>query len=310
MKQVTVAFLLIASCCGSLAATAEDPPFYVVTLGTGIPLANPARGTAATLVVAGDRTVLVDTGRRSMENLVAAGYQSATIVLFTHFHSDHIAGFGEYMTNRGIDGTDYPQRILGPAGTQSLVDDFLKVYGRDTEYRIAHHHEHWPVNAMKADVKECATGVILDEDGLKITMFDVDHEPIVPAVGYRIDFAGKSVVISGDTKAIPKMVEMSKGADILVHEAVNMAMLENPRRMLQQSDPRRAAMLEDMISHHSSTLDIAAIARNAGVKKLVLTHLVPSIAPTDAAERVFAQGMSEIYTGPIVVARDGMKIVP
>ena len=205
---------------------------------------------------------------------------------------------------------DTPQRIFGPAGTQSFVDDFLKVYSRDTGYRIAHHGKNWPDNAMRAEVKECTPGVILDEGGLKITMFDVDHAPIVPAEGYRVDFGGKSIVISGDTKPTPKMVEMAKDADILVHEAMNVKMLTAARVGLRTADPRRGQMLEDLMNYHSGSLEVAAIARDAHVKKLVLTHLVPSIAPTDAAERTFVTGMSEVYTGPIVVARDGMKIVP
>lgn len=309
MRRTILALaLLVATCC--IGATAEDQPFYVVTLGTGIPLPNAARGSAATLVVAGDRTVLVDTGRRCMENLVAAGFQSASIVVFTHFHSDHVAGFGELMTNRGIAGIDTPQRVLGPEGTQGLVDDFLNAYRRDTAYRIAHHGDKWPPNAMRAEVNECKPGVILDEDGLRIIMFNVDHEPIEPAAGYRIEFGGKSIVISGDTKAIPAMVEAARGADVLVHEAMYVAQLNQALRLLQQGDPRRAAMLADLMTYHASTLDVAAIARDAGVKHLVLTHLVPSIPPTEAAERVFTTGMSQIYTGPITVARDGTKIVP
>ncbi len=312
LRKQTV-LVLMSICCFAApgAAQAADPEFYVVTLGTGIPLPNPERGTAATLIVAGDRSVLVDTGRRCMERLVATGRQDASIILFTHFHSDHITEFGELMVNRGVAGVDTPQRVLGPKGTRALVDDFLEVYSRDTEYRVAHHHEHWPPNAMRADVTEALDpGVILDEDGLRITMFNVDHEPIVPAVGYRIDYNGKSVVVSGDTKAIPAMVDAARGADVLVHEAMYVAQLDQARRMLAQGDPRRAAMLDDMMSHHAGTLDIAAIARDAGVKHLVLTHLVPSIPPTDAAERLFTTGMSDIYKGTITVARDGMKIVP
>jgi len=289
---------------------AEDTSLYVITLGTGIPLPNPARGTAATLVVAGDRSVLVDTGRRSMENLVATGRQSVDIVVFTHFHSDHIADFGEYMMNRGVAGVDTPQRVFGPAGTQSVVDNFLQLYSVDTGYRVAHHGVHWPPNAMKADVKECAPGTILDEDGLKITMFNVDHEPIEPAVGYKIEFGGKSVVISGDTKPTPKMAEMAKGADILVHEAMNTKILTGVRNGMRTGNPRMGQMLDDLMNYHSGTLEVAAIARDAGVKKLVITHLVPSIQPTDAAEKAFTQGMAEVYAGPIVVARDGMRIDP
>jgi ribonuclease Z len=311
MRSIYAALIACSLCCSLTPVEAEDPDFYVITLGTGIPLPNPERGTAATLVVAGDKTVLVDTGRRCMERLVAAGFQSPSIILFTHFHSDHVAGFGELMTNRGIAGVDVPQRILGPKGTRGLVDDFLNAYRRDTGYRIAHHGEHWPANAMRADVTEAREpGVILDEEGLRVIMFNVDHEPIEPAVGYRIEFGGKSIVVSGDTKAIPEMVEAARGADVLVHEAMYVAQLNQARRLLQRGDPRRAAMLDDMMSHHAGTLDVAAIAREAGVKQLVLTHLVPSIPPTDAAEKIFTTGMSDIYTGPIVVARDGMKIVP
>lgn len=310
MRIAMILSAILSLCLMFGDAEAQEPKFEVVLLGTGIPLPNPARGTASTLVVAGERTVLIDTGRRVLENLVAAGHQTATYVAFTHFHSDHISDFGEYMVNRGIAGMESPQRVLGPMGTRSLVDDFLKVYSRDTQYRIAHHHEHWPVNAMKAEVEEFEPGVILDEDGLKITMFKVDHEPIEPAVGYRIDYNGKSVVISGDTKAIPAMVEAARGADVLIHEVMNEQMLNVAKQGLKTSDPRRAAMLEDMMSHHASTLDVAAIARDAGVKQLVLTHLVPSIAPTDAAERAFVQGMSAVYSGPIVMGRDGMKITP
>lgn len=313
MRVAAVLSILVAVCCTAYAprAAAEDAPFYVVTLGTGIPLPNPERGTAATLVVAGDRTILVDTGRRCLERLVQAGFQSATIIAFTHFHSDHVAEFGELMTNRGIAGIDTPQRILGPAGTRGFVDDFLNAYKRDTEYRVAHHGEHWPQNAMRADVIEAwEPGVILDEDGLRILMFEVDHEPIEPAVGYRIEFGGKSIVISGDTKAMPAMVEAARGADVLVHEAMNVAQLTAARRGLARSNPRLGELLEDLMDYHAGTLEVAAIARDAGVKHLVLTHLVPSIPPTDAAERAFVQGMSDVYTGKITVARDGTKIVP
>ena len=191
-----------------------------------------------------------------------------------------------------------------------MLDDYLMVYSRDTAYRIAHHHENWPVDAMKAKVKECRAGVILDEGGLKITMFDVDHAPIVPAVGYRIDYRGKSIVVSGDTKPTPKMTEMAKDCDVLVHEAMNLKLLTPVRNAMRTGNPRQGQMLEDLMNYHSGTLEVAAIARDAKVKKLVLTHLVPSIAPNEGAERAFVQGMSEIYAGPIVMGRDGMKIVP
>ena len=129
--------------------------------------------------------------------------------------------------------------------------------------------------------------MIWEKDGLRVTMFDVDHAPVVPAVGYKLEYNGKSVVVSGDTKKTAATVEMSRGADLLVHEAVDRATIDGALPMMERAQPRRAAMTRDMMSHHTTTLELAEIARDAGVKKLAITHLVPSIPPTDAAEANF-----------------------
>lgn len=306
-RAIVIAVLAVVQ----IPASAEtNDTFYVITLGTGIPIANPERASASTLVVAGSRTILIDTGRNSLIRLVATGRQSVSIIMFTHFHSDHIAGFGEIMVSRGLEGVDTPQTILGPIGTQSLVDDFLKVYSRDTSYRIAHHGEHWPVNAMKAEVTESEPGIIYDEDGLRITMFDVNHEPIFPAVGYRFDYAGKSIVVSGDTMKSPNLIEAARDCDLLVHEAMNARLLNQMLPLLQRTRPRQGAMLKDLMSHHTAAIEVAEIARDANVKQVVLTHLVPSIPPNAGAERAFTMGLDKVFEGPIHMARDGMKFTP
>lgn len=294
----------------SLAAGQEGGEFYVVTLGTGVPIPNVARACAATLVVAGETSILIDTGRAFLPRLTAAGFQDVSMVLYTHFHSDHVAELGELMVNRGIAGASAPLPVYGPAGTRAVVEGLLAGYRRDTEYRIAHHGEKWHVDAMTANVTECAPGIIYEKDGLAIRMFDVDHEPVRPAVGYRVDFRGRSVVVSGDTKKTAAMVEMARGCDILVHEAMSAPMLEAVRPGLQRTNPRQAAMLEEMMSHHTTAVEAAEIARDAGVKKLVLTHLVPSIPPTEAAEQTFVNGMAAVFSGETIVARDGMVIRP
>ncbi|MEK7795180.1 MAG: MBL fold metallo-hydrolase [Candidatus Hydrogenedentota bacterium] len=282
----------------------------VVLIGTGIPLPNPQRGTAATLVIAGDRSILVDTGRECMVGLSSAGLNDVSMVLYTHYHSDHIAGLGELLVNRGINGAEKPLPVIGPMGAKRAVDGFREAYALETSYRVAHHGDHWPAHAMDCDVQERNAGVVYDEGDLKITMFDVDHEPVVPAVGYRFDFKGQSVVVSGDTKKTAKTIEMAKDCDILVHEATDLEMLQRLGTALKATDPRRAAMLSDMLSHHTSTTEAAEVARDANVKKLVLTHLVPSIPPEDGPEKNFIRGMADIYKGPIVVGRDGMEIRP
>jgi ribonuclease Z len=189
-----------------------------------------------------------------------------------------------------------------------VVDGFRAAYALEDSYRVAHHGEHWSSAGASAAVTEAQPGVVWDQGGLKVTMFDVEHQPVVPAVGYRFDYNGRSVVVSGDTKKAASVIEMSRGADLLVHEAVDRQTIDQALQMMQRAQPRRAAMTADMMSHHTTTLELAEIARDAGVKKLAITHLVPSIPPTDAAEANFVRGMKEIYSGPIVVGRDGLVI--
>jgi ribonuclease Z len=310
--------LLMAAALGASAAFSQpprprvDPPaggMAVVLLGTGIPLANPDRSSAATLVLAGEHAILIDTGRDAVVGLAQTGRDDVSLVVFTHYHSDHIAGFGEVLVNRAIAGAAEPLPVIGPTGARAVVDGFRAAYALEDSYRVAHHGEHWSSAGASAAVTEAEPGVVWERDGVKVTMFLVDHAPVVPAVGYRVDFQGKSVVVSGDTKRAETLVEAARGVDLLVHEVVDRRAIEGVLPMMRQGNPRRAAMTEDMMSHHTTTLEVAAIARDAGVKKLALTHLVPSIPPTDAAEANFVRGMSEIYAGPIVVGRDGMVIV-
>lgn len=308
---LAVLAILLTGVSGAPAQPSSDAAparLEVVLLGTGIPLANPERATAATLVIAGDRTFLVDTGRGSFVRLAQAGYNDVTAVLYTHFHSDHIADLGEILMGRTVAGADSPLLVLAPVGARQVTDGFIAAYALDTGYRVAHHGEHFNARGVECEVRESVPGVIYDEEGLRITMFEVNHEPILPAVGYRFDFNGSSVVISGDTKKSENLQKYAQGCDILVHEAMNPQPLNAVRQGMQARNPRTAAMLGDAMGHHTSTLEVAEIARDAGVKKLVLTHLFPSIAPNDGNEAVFVRGMSEIYSGPIVVGRDLMRI--
>jgi ribonuclease Z len=288
-----------------------DPPaggMAVILLGTGIPLPNPDRGTAATLILAGKHAVLVDTGRNAVVGLTATGRDDVSLVVYTHYHSDHISELGEILVNRAIAGATEPLTVIGPKGVKAVVDGFRAAYALEDSYRVAHHGEHWSSAGASAAATEAEPGTIWEKDGLRVTMFNVDHAPVVPAVGYKLEYNGKSVVVSGDTKKTTATIEMSRGADLLVHEAVDGGTVEQALQMMERANPRRAAMTRDMVSHHTTTLELAEIARDAGVKKLAITHLVPSIPPADAAEANFVRGMAAIYPGPIVVGRDGMVI--
>jgi ribonuclease Z len=177
----------------------------------------------------------------------------------------------------------------------------------DNAYRKAHHKDNWYEASVQVHVQEFQPGVVYDDGDIKIRMFEVDHSPARPAVGYRIDYHGRSIVVSGDTKKVPQMVEMTKGCDILVHEALNLQLVKISEARLRDN-PRMLAMTKDMVVYHTTTMEVAQIARDTGVRKLVLTHLVPSIPVNSEAEQMFIQGMSDIYKGPLLVGRDGMVI--
>lgn len=288
------------------------PPtgMHAILLGTGVPLPNPERAAASTLVVVNGKTFMVDTGWNTLVRLTQAGYQQPDVVLYTHFHSDHYDGLGQVLMNRGVAGATQPLKVIGPKGAKGVVDAVIASCAIDVKYRKQHHGDKWSDNAVAADVSEFDEGIVYDQDGLKIKMFPVDHHPIVPAVGYRFDFGGKSIVISGDTVKCDRLIKEARDCDLLIHEALDDRMLKGIAPGLLRSDPRRGPMMQEMMEYHTPTLDVAAVARDANVKKLVLTHLVPSIAPQEGPEKFFVRDMAGIYTGPIVVGRDNMILSP
>ena len=284
----------------------------IILLGTGTPLPNPERACASTLVIAGSKHFLVDTGRGFLKNLAAAGLNTVTAVLFTHYHSDHFSEFGELMVNRAIWGADELMLVIGPPGARQVIGSLMQAYTLDAVYRKQHHGTKWNGKGMLADIQERNQGIVYEKDGVKITMFDVSHAPVTPAVGYRFDYHGHTAVISGDTVKVPAMIEISRGADILVHDTANKGMVEGAISFLRSApnpeNERRAVMAEEMLTYHAKTDEVAAIAEQAGVKKLVLTHLVPSIPQNSDIEAVFSSGLSTIFHGSIYVGRDGMRV--
>lgn len=283
----------------------------VILLGTGIPIPNPQRGTACTAVIAGDRVFLVDTGRNCVVTLDQAGIFDLDAIFYTHYHSDHFIGLGEILLNFGVTGVDRSIPVHGPAGAVEVVAGIVSTYRLDLDYRITHHGDKFSEAVMNPAVTEHEPGVVLDEDGLTVTMFPVCHEPIEPAVGYRFEYRGQVVVVSGDTRVCPDFAAGAEGADLLVSEAENAAMF-NPALALARAagNTRQLEMIEEGMEYHAETLALARMAQEAGVKKLALTHLFPSISPTDAAEAAFIQGMSDYFDGPIIVGRDGMEVAP
>jgi ribonuclease Z len=295
----------------------RSPDLTVVLCGTGSPLPDRSRAGACTAVVAGGELVLVDVGPGSWETVDLANLPTANVsaILLTHFHSDHIGDLGEAVTQSWIAGRTRPLDVYGPVGTARIVDGFAAAYAQDAGYRTTHHGEAYLPRAAAVPAAHeialaddpAASAVVFERNGLRVTMFRVDHRPVEPAVGYRFDYRGRSVVVSGDTRKSANLVQHAKGADILVHEALNPAMMTRASRVADSLGRTRLAKLAmDTISYHTSPIEAATEANEAGVQHLVLTHLVPG--PSNVLARwLFTRGMRQAFHGQITVGEDGMR---
>jgi ribonuclease Z len=289
--------------------------FEVVLLGTGSPLPSADRCGAGQVIVAGDTHVLVDCGWGAARRLMPAGVRPPAIdtAIFTHMHTDHITDFPDFLFLRWTGGSLRPLRVFGPEGTRDMVEGFLMALRRDIGFRLAHHGDKLHPDGIKIEVTEVPATAspdrFLDLGGLAFESFEVDHFPVVPAFGYRARFDSRTVVISGDTVLCPSLAAASEGADLLLCEALNRPMLDQRIAFARANGmDRQAGLLGDVPSYHIETGDVAALARDAGVGEVVLTHLIPPI-PNDAGqETAFVAGMAGVYPGPIRVGRDMERV--
>jgi ribonuclease Z len=288
---------------------------HVAIVGSGSPLPDPRRGSPCAVVLAGERMFIVDAGEGSSVTMNRMQLDAGRIeaMLLTHFHSDHIGGISSVNLQRWIaEGVDTPMRILGPPGVERVVNGLNEAYALDGSYRTAHHGEQVAtpgIRAMVAEPFEVPTEdeplVLIDDDGLKVTAFVVDHSPVAPVVGFRFDYAGRSIVISGDTVYSPSLVNASRGVDLLVHDALGPSMLKLVEDAAGDAGLKaRQKVMADIRDYHATPQDAARAATEAGAGALALTHIVPPL-PLKALEEPFLGDTRDRFDGPLWLAEDG-----
>jgi ribonuclease Z len=290
----------------------------VLLCGSASPLPHPTRAKPCVAVFAAGRFWVVDTGPGSWNRLALWRVDGSRIgaVLLTHFHSDHIGDLGEVDMNTWVAGRSGPLRVFGPPGVERVVAGFEEAYAQDAGYRTAHHGAELldpRVGRLSAQPIEGPAGgsgpeVFLDEDGLRITAFSVTHDPVKPAYGYRFDYQGRSAVVSGDTVKDRAVVAVATGADVLVHEAqANHLVAWIGEAAARANRPRVAKVMGDIPSYHTSPVEAAEVANEAGVRLLVLYHLTPP-PPMALVERVFTRGVAETRADGWVPGDDGLLV--
>jgi len=293
------------------AVLARQDELSVLFCGTGSPLPDKARGGPCTMIAAGGRLYLVDAGIDSARNLLLwrVPLEKVQGVLVTHFHSDHIGELGEIRLQTWVAGRKAPLAVYGPPGVDQVVGGFNQAYAPDAGYRTKHHGaELLPPDAVAMVPHPVQPGVVLDQGGLRITAFKVRHEPANPAYGYRFDYKGRSIVVSGDTAPADALVRAADHADVLVHEGLQPEMVGIMRDALAAAGrPRQAQIFHDIPDYHTSPVDAAKEANRAKVRLLVFTHLIPML-PNSFAEGLFLRGTGEVRSGGIELAHDGLVI--
>ena len=302
----------------------EGDALRVVLCGTSSPLPLRRSAKACTLIVAGDRMFLVDIGPEATENLaiwrVPAPRVSA--VFLTHFHSDHIGELGEFNMQGWAQGRRQPLSVYGPTGVEQVVAGFNAAYALDRGYRHAHHNHGkglLPLAAGEMQARPIAiaapgeapqgrTQVVYSQGGVVVTAIETDHRPVTPAVSYRFDYRGRSVVITGDTVYYPPLAKAAQGADVLISEAQSHHLQDIVAAQAEKlGQATLASVLRDTSAYHINPVQAAQLANEAGVRELVYTHVAPPII-VPFLKTPWLRGVRAVRPKGVQIGRDGLMI--
>jgi ribonuclease BN (tRNA processing enzyme) len=283
----------------------------VITLGTqGGPGPSLTRSQAANAVVVGDRVYLVDAGAGVARQLTAAGidYRRATRIFITHNHDDHNADWGGLMGLQWDARTTAETHVHGPHGTESMLHGYLQYLAPNVRIRQADAARPVaPEQILRAH--DYTAGTIYSDDLVTVTAIENCHyapnaqrDPADKSYALKFTTRDKVIVFSGDTGPCRILTEFARGADLLLHEVIDLALIET---MLRRAVPAQTAdaMMRHMIEEHTSAEDVGRLAAAAGVKQLVLTHVIPG---GDEPDEGYTAAVRRHYKGPVTVARDLM----
>ena len=277
----------------------EEDSLSALVCGSASPLGATDRAQTCIMVRAGDEIYIVDIGDGANRNLGRwrIPMNKVQAVLLTHLHSDHISDLADLHLATWIPNRKSQLKVYGPQGVEFVTRGFEEVYQSDYFFRNEHHgDEVAPLHSVgfepiTIDLNE---PIIIEKDGLKVTAFEVPHDPVKPALAFRFDYKGRSIVISGDTIYSENLISYSKDADVLFHEALSMNIVSMMEDFTKRSgNDLLSKILFDVQDYHTDPVDAAKAANEAGVKHLIFYHLAPAPAIW-LVEDMFVRGVNSI----------------
>lgn len=277
----------------------------LILLGTkGGPTPSALRAAPANVLLIDGQPYVVDCGNGVAQQLVKAGIKLPQIrdIFLTHQHSDHNADLGNLVLLAWATGLATPVQMYGPPGMRRMMDDFVRMNAIDIAVRIKEEGRP-PLRPLIKTHEFSGPRVVLENDQVKVTAALVDHYTLKPAFAYRFDSKDRSVVFSGDTAYNDNLIQLAKGADVLVHEVMYLPALEKLMRTVDNAP----TLLDHLVKSHTSTAQVGLVAARAGVKTLVLSHFVPGGDPGITDEMWSAEARKQ-FSGEIIVGKDLMVI--
>jgi ribonuclease Z len=260
----------------TLLGTAAGPPVRVGVAGI------------STLVEVGDERFLFDAGRGFMQRLVQAGLpMSAVSKLFlTHLHSDHVVDVADLLLGgwAGPPPRRVPLEVWGPEGTRDMMTHLEEAFAFDIHVR-RDVDEHTPASGIQVIAQDIREGTVYAKNGVTVSAFLVDHGPVKPAYGYRLNAGGHSVCLSGDTRPSANLVEACRGVDVLIHEAID-------EDMVRKIAPNQQ-LYEAIVGHHTNPEQAADVFRRVGPRLAVFSHIPPTSAILERTRRAYSGRVEE-----------------
>jgi ribonuclease Z len=294
--------LLLALSIASFYANAQDAPIRVTLLGTGAPVPSMERFGPSILVEAGQQKLLFDCGRGAAQRLwqLKIPLRQVNVLFLTHLHSDHVVGIPDLWLTGWIPSAfgrrELPFRVIGPAGTKDMMTNMQKSFAWDIQTRSKERNK--VDSGALVNARDIEEGFVWEQEGVKVTPFTVRHaEFIDSALGYRIDYAGHSVILSGDTRYSENLVRYAKGADVVVHEVA----------AAQEDSTKNPALIKQILGFHTSPEDAGRVFQQVQPKLAVFSHIVllspdPAVPPPTTSELI--SRTKKTYNGEVQVGED------
>jgi len=270
-------------------------------LGTGCPSPSYKRFGPSTLIQIGKKNYLFDAGSGVSQRLNQSNIKSSEVeaLFITHMHSDHIIDIYQLYISGWHQGRIEPFKIIGPVGIRDFFETQLQAFQEELEGR-----KNWEARPNKLGldylILEIDKNYTFSNDEVKITPFEVDHKPVDPAYGFKIEFSekgeDKKIIISGDTRKSKKLIKESLNANALVHEVFVSLEFDN-KRMTKET-------IKNVSDYHTNPNEVGEVAAEANVEKLILTHFVPPVFDKSKLKAV----VSEKYKGELIIGEDLLNI--